>query len=961
MNARNHSGMRMPRDGVGQPQLAGWVSSHPLEWGLFATPPGNSGPSTPAVASGQDDPRVVAALEEYLMALRTGQPASRAEFLAEHAEIADALGECLSVLEFIQSAADYAVGSGGLASASAEPIAVQAQLGDYRILREVGRGGMGVVYEAEQISLGRRVALKVLPFAAAIDPKQRQRFQIEAQAAAQLHHPHIVPIFGVGCDRGIHYYAMQFVDGRSLAAIIHEWGGDQEAEARGGAGATSATGTWGCADDASPASTDPKDAGAAPASPDDRGAIDRRGDAGTRDGSASGLGTSAGGPSRASTAVGPVHRDPAFCRDVARLGIEAADALDHAHGLGVLHRDIKPANLLIDRHGALWITDFGLARFPSEFSITGTGDLIGTLRYMSPEQALARRGVVDQRTDIYALGVTLYELLTLRPAFDGRDHHELLRQIATDEPVPPRRLNPAIPRDLETIVLKAMAKDPSHRYATAQELAADLGRFLADEPILARRPGAVERTLRWARRHRELMSTAAAIVLVSLSISTMLVWGQARKAGEARNAYHAYLIESYPLLDQVAMEAIDRAFMLARGQDDGADLQAKLTRGPADPADRQEALRTVDQWLKILQQTSELPRADSESRIIIGRASTRLGYARTLLALAKVTPDGRPDPASLAQANEDFHRSIALFEELLAASPGDANVRRYLADAVGLFGQGCCYRFASREGDAESCYRRAIQLRRDLVRAKGSGGANSGAHVDQAGEVSNFARLIGTVQTLAGIQQRAGRRAEAEGIVRQLEDDVVAAAARFSGPDFASLRSKLAGLLVHGESAATADGRRMMIQYCRWALVLDPEHAIANNNLAWALASVPDDPWYDPKQALELARKAVARNPLAWASWNTLGVVAYRVGDWETAADSLQRSIQIYGGVGFDCFFLAMTRWQQGQRKEARQWFDQAISWIERTKSKDAELDRFHAEAAALLGLSDPKACRGTG
>ena len=186
---------------------------------------------------------------------------------------------------------------------------------------------------------------------------------------------------------------------------------------------------------------------------------------------------------------GPVHQDRAFFRNIARLGVEAAEALDHAHGLGILHRDIKPANLLIDRDGSLWITDFGLARFPSDLSLTHTGDMVGTLRYMSPEQALARRGVVDQRTDVYSLGVTLYELLALRPAFDGRDHQELLRQIALDEPTKPRRINPAIPRDLETIVLKAMAKDPSGRYATAQELAADLKRFLDDRPILARRPG----------------------------------------------------------------------------------------------------------------------------------------------------------------------------------------------------------------------------------------------------------------------------------------------------------------------------------------------------------------------------------------------------------------------------------------------------------------------------------------
>ena len=244
MRARDRSGVETPRDGVGQPHSAGWGDPHPPEWGgPFAASPGDSGLSA-AAPPGGNDPRMVAALEGYLVALRAGQPSSRDEFLAQHAEIAEALGECLPVLEFIETVAGGSAGSGESAAAvPAEPIAVPARLGDYRILREVGRGGMGVVYEAEQVSLGRRVALKILPFAAAIDPKQRQRFQIEAQAAAQLHHPHIVPIFGVGCDQGIHYYAMQFVDGRSLAAIIHELIGNQRALA--GASGLSTTGRLG--------------------------------------------------------------------------------------------------------------------------------------------------------------------------------------------------------------------------------------------------------------------------------------------------------------------------------------------------------------------------------------------------------------------------------------------------------------------------------------------------------------------------------------------------------------------------------------------------------------------------------------------------------------------------------------------------------------------------------------------
>jgi serine/threonine protein kinase len=212
---------------------------------------------------------------------------------------------------------------------------------------------------------------------------------------------------------------------------------------------------------------------------------------------------------------------------VAELGIQAAEALDHAHALGVVHRDVKPANLLLDGRGGLWVTDFGLAQIQSDARLTMTGDLVGTLRYMSPEQALAKRVVVDHRTDVYSLGATLYELLTLEPAYAGSDRQELMRQIAFEEPRRPRAINKAVPAELETIVLKAMEKNPADRYATARELAEDLRRWLDDQPIQARRPGLVARAQKWSRRHRPLVHASMGLVvlaLVLLATSNAVIW-----------------------------------------------------------------------------------------------------------------------------------------------------------------------------------------------------------------------------------------------------------------------------------------------------------------------------------------------------------------------------------------------------------------------------------------------------
>jgi WD40 repeat protein/serine/threonine protein kinase len=382
---------------------------------------------------------------------------------------------------------------------------IPEQLGEYSLLREVGRGGMGVVYEAVQQSLGRHVALKVLPFNAHLPAEQLERFRREARAAARLHHTNIVPVFGVGEDQGIHYYAMQYIQGQSLDTVLEE-----VRRLRNGDGATAS---------AKP-STQVAQAMLS-------GRFHRAGRA-TKIADSSRLPSSlteaATPPSTtrqvAATSGGTSSLQGPYYASVARIGLQVAEALDYAHSQGVIHRDIKPSNLLLDTEGRVWITDFGLAKAEETNALTESGAIVGTMRYMAPERF---QGQADARSDVYALGATLYELLTLRPVFEEPNRGKLLEQIVRREPPPPRRLDPRIPRDLETSVLTALAKDPGRRYATAGNLADDLRRFLTDRPIRARRTPWHERAWRWCRRNRGLsaaggLTVAAAVAVVVLSV-----------------------------------------------------------------------------------------------------------------------------------------------------------------------------------------------------------------------------------------------------------------------------------------------------------------------------------------------------------------------------------------------------------------------------------------------------------
>ena len=441
--------------------------------------------------------------EEFVARYRRGERPALSEYLAAHPELADEIRELFPTLVMMEELAPSdSESSASPAAAASEP--PRLSLGDYRILREIGRGGMGVVYEAEQLSLGRRVALKVLPRHAVGDGTVRQRFHREARAAAQLHHTNIVPVFEVGEDQDACWYAMQLILGQGLDQIVGELrqqrqslsGGRQPPEAHLSQGAESprsaagpavgqvtqalVSGRFACPDlDAAPPPSAPEEASPQQAALDstDSTQLASRTELSAVD--------SAGGQ---------------YYRSVARIGRQAAEGLAHAHARGIIHRDVKPSNLLLDMAGVVWITDFGLAK-TGDNSLTTTGDIVGTLRYMAPERF---KGECDERTDVYGLGLTLYELLVLRPAFAERDRLQLIDQIKNQEPPRPRALDRRIPRDLETIVLKAINKDAKRRYPSAEALAEDLRRFLANEPIKARRTSELERLRMWGRRNPAL-------------------------------------------------------------------------------------------------------------------------------------------------------------------------------------------------------------------------------------------------------------------------------------------------------------------------------------------------------------------------------------------------------------------------------------------------------------------------
>ncbi|MDR3636473.1 MAG: protein kinase [Isosphaeraceae bacterium] len=441
--------------------------------------------------------------EDFAARCRGGEAPSISEYEARYPEHAGLIRKLLPTVAMMEQL------KRDTRSETDRPLrsALPDRFGEFRVVRELGRGGMGVVYEAVQESLGRHVALKVIHHVQ-LDVKRLQRFEREARAIAHLHHTNIAPIYAIGEHEGLPYYAMQYIQGIGLDVLLTAW-------RRDGA---------------------PRGA--------DRWAL------------------------------------------VARIGMQAAEALYYAHEQGVLHRDVKPANLLLDAYQSVWVTDFGLAKLAGQEDLTASGDVVGTLRYLAPE---ALRGETDERSDVYSLGLTLYELLTLSPPFGELSQSELLRRVSEGEPERPRRLDPGIPRDLETIVLKATAREPQHRYATARALAEDLKRFVDDRPIEARRATATERVWRWGRRNPGTAALAAGALVLTAVVGWIGYMSTMQALEQEKRLRGAAEIATKRAEDNVALslKVFGKLFETLAGEDDllPPSLGRPSNSGPRGPGD----------------------------------------------------------------------------------------------------------------------------------------------------------------------------------------------------------------------------------------------------------------------------------------------------------------------------------------------------------------------------------------
>ena len=587
-----------------------------------------------------EDPKLIQITDKLTRQIQNNPSFDLDEFIRDHVEYAEDLRKLFPAIKaMVQIGAAESIEPTSIAEA---PFA----LGDFLLGREIGRGGMGIVYEVKQLSLGRNVALKVLPFASLLDDRRLERFKNEARSAASLKHPNIVSVYSVGFERGIHYYSMELVSGCSLAEIIASLAGSERETCR----VTSK----------------------------------RMEISNTSSNTHQSMAAETSATAMLSTVIEDLRspKPNQRYRGVAKIVRDVARALHYAHETGIVHRDIKPANILLDAHGRPAVTDFGLAQVQGETNLTQTGELLGTLRYMSPEQVEGKQ-VLDERTDVYSLGLVLFELLTLKPAFDSTTRKQLISDIADKVLPPTRKFDRHIPKDLERIVQKATLKAPSRRYQSAAEMADDLDRFVQNKPVLARNVSRFELAWRFAAKHpySSIVTVTLAVVICSLAIVGPIVAFQ-----------YAQLAKSERVATEQAEK--DRAQLLDTLEQSFTRSVKFVEEQPGTQAYHRDMLQlAVAHFERLLSQRNASP----ETRFYAARAYRGLGLIEHRAFDRK-------------KAKILFAKSRKILDELVSGEPSNSDYVFALAETV------WCQGTAERDkGTAIKLHSKARQLMKRAV------------------------------------------------------------------------------------------------------------------------------------------------------------------------------------------------------------------------------------------------------
>jgi serine/threonine protein kinase/Tfp pilus assembly protein PilF len=951
----------------------------------------------PALA-GQPEAILDLLYHEILLREARGEMPGLAEYVQRFPQLAEELARHFEVHAALDVVSETFAGHGLLAEPAVVP-AVWPVVPGYEIQAVIGRGGMGVVYKARHQGLNRLVALKMLGNNRSGDPDRLNRFRSEAEAVARLQSPHIVQIHDIGGVDGHPYFALEFIEGGSLAENLK--------------------------------------------------------------------GT------------------PAPRRQAAALVETLARAIHHAHERGIIHRDLKPANILLQRrpesHRPLSeaelpeisdlpillsdfqpkITDFGLAKFLEDrpsVAQTQTGDILGTPSYMAPEQTSGISRSIGPATDIYALGSVLYEMLTGRPPFRGVSSLDTLQQVRQAAPVAPRRLQPGIALDLETVCLKCLEKEPAKRYPTALALADDLARYQAGRPIKARAVGQGEKLWRWCLRKPAVAALVTGLVLALLVGSSGVVWQWQRarqnaadfrqerdtaNAERQRAENHLQLVhDRVELLYQLGRDLMLRPGQYQMGQklleQALAFYQELLPEEGKDPRVRLEAAKLYHRVGRIYIDLGRAGKAaetfDRQESLLTDLLKEKPGQRDLRIQLAdshRWRANAFRDQGKMREAREAYEEAARLHEGLMREFPGETRYQWALANTFLNATDVLSRRDQSEE--LESLFRRAVELDRAAVRAtphdpkcnfelalalQGQGiffmekGLASQAEADlrEAVEIYQMVVTGGHLRDyidrylalgfadLGKVLRTAGKVAEAEqsyqkalDSLKRLVEEVPESALRRA--ELAMTLAGLADLLEDtGHRQKAVEIRRQVILHyemlkadfpeepeyrrnlvtgylqmisllwqlgrqkeavdpCKKALEVDPEDAVINKELAWFLATNPEPRLRQPALAERLAAKAVAAQPESAELSNALGVALYRNGNDKAAVAQLEMAMNLgAGGNSYDWFFLAMAQWRLGDRDKARASYERAVKWMAGHRPQDTELCRFRAEAGAVLG-----------